>query len=297
MLSILFVKQIRNYIFYNQLFDPSDQTIQQILAYFGLGNEYFKTIKQLINDERHLSELASGLITENVRRRTPLNEMRDPLESVGRRPRIILDDIRDQLENVEGRPRIILNDIRDQLENVGRRPRIILDDIRDPRENVVRPILVPLPANVGLSLPPEIVWKKVFKQTDAFELLLQDHDLYFEIQENWKTDRKEDAIAFLAKQNKVNAGLIAGYQDPDQEDAMFISIVVVKERFKGSGIGRMLIEKFEDWARKRGYTKVTLVVADDNADKAVNFFERVGYSRSEYESVWQLGSIDMSKDL
>lgn len=99
----------------------------------------------------------------------------------------------------------------------------------------------------------------------------------------------------VAQRNNANLGFIGGHEDDDDDEAMYITIIMVKEEFRCQNIGKLLIDQFEKETRKKRYEKVTLVVAVSN--KAVNFFERHGFVRSDEESRFGDEFIDMTKDL
>jgi ribosomal protein S18 acetylase RimI-like enzyme len=58
----------------------------------------------------------------------------------------------------------------------------------------------------------------------------------------------------------------------------YISDLAVDKDFEGRGIGRMLLETAEDWARTKGYRLLTLYVFATNA-RAQHVFEKSGFSR------------------
>lgn len=52
--------------------------------------------------------------------------------------------------------------------------------------------------------------------------------------------------------------------------------ITVAERARGAGVGRALMEAFEDWARAHGVTRLVLGVYDTN-DTARRLYESLGY--------------------
>lgn len=55
--------------------------------------------------------------------------------------------------------------------------------------------------------------------------------------------------------------------------------VIVKEAFRGQGLGHRLIEHIFDWAVAEGMPRVTLLADRDNAP-ALAFYERLGFAPS-----------------
>ena len=58
-----------------------------------------------------------------------------------------------------------------------------------------------------------------------------------------------------------------------------ISGLVVERRSRGQGIGRLLLEAAEAWARARGYDEM-LVRSPSSQESVHDFFERQGYHRN-----------------
>jgi ribosomal protein S18 acetylase RimI-like enzyme len=57
----------------------------------------------------------------------------------------------------------------------------------------------------------------------------------------------------------------------------YISDLAVDQRFEGRGIGRMLLEAAEDWARAKGYPLLTLYVFAGNK-RAQSLYEKHGFA-------------------
>jgi GNAT superfamily N-acetyltransferase len=53
--------------------------------------------------------------------------------------------------------------------------------------------------------------------------------------------------------------------------------LVVDERFRGSGVGRLLMQQAEDWAREKGYREVVLR-SNVIREHAHRFYESLGYT-------------------
>ena len=62
----------------------------------------------------------------------------------------------------------------------------------------------------------------------------------------------------------------------------YVSILAVAGEVEGQGVGRALLKAAEDWARDRGFSKLTLAVFSDN-HRAKAVYERQGW-RPELET-------------
>jgi GNAT superfamily N-acetyltransferase len=58
-----------------------------------------------------------------------------------------------------------------------------------------------------------------------------------------------------------------------------ITLLVVDETRRGSGVGRVLVEAAEDWARQRGCKRIVVTTALQRAG-AHAFYERVAYAHT-----------------
>lgn len=56
-----------------------------------------------------------------------------------------------------------------------------------------------------------------------------------------------------------------------------IGMIAVSEHAEGTGVGRLLMEAAEAWARANGYEKLTLNTFEGNR-RARDFYERLGYA-------------------
>lgn len=67
----------------------------------------------------------------------------------------------------------------------------------------------------------------------------------------------------------------------------YVYDVFVEEEFRGKGVGKLLLEKAEDYCRKSGYSRIALSVSATN-NTAINLYRRTGY---------QPERIDMAKEI
>jgi GNAT superfamily N-acetyltransferase len=66
-----------------------------------------------------------------------------------------------------------------------------------------------------------------------------------------------------------------------------ISVIATSEAAEGTGVGRLLIERAEEWSRARGMSLLTLNVFDANA-RARRFYERAGFTPETLKYVKEL---------
>jgi GNAT superfamily N-acetyltransferase len=60
---------------------------------------------------------------------------------------------------------------------------------------------------------------------------------------------------------------------------LLLEDVIVRREYRGSGLGRRLVEHVMDWAREQGMTRVTLLADRDN-QAALDFYRKLGFSAS-----------------
>ena len=85
-------------------------------------------------------------------------------------------------------------------------------------------------------------------------------------------------IIIIAKQNNEVIGYIHGspYELLYSDSLINILGFVVKEKFRNNGVGNVLMEKLEYWAKGNGYSGIRLVSGFDRLN-AHRFYERHGY--------------------
>lgn len=60
----------------------------------------------------------------------------------------------------------------------------------------------------------------------------------------------------------------------------FVYDLFVREEFRGKGIAKMLLEKAETYCRKKGYSRILLMVAAKN-QSAIQLYTRVGFETEQ----------------
>ena len=76
---------------------------------------------------------------------------------------------------------------------------------------------------------------------------------------------------FLAKTDKEVIGIISGYTCWEE---IYVDDIVVKEDFRGQGIGRALLSAVEKYFSEKDFYNISLVT---NAFQAPGFYEKCGF--------------------
>jgi len=89
-----------------------------------------------------------------------------------------------------------------------------------------------------------------------------------------------NAVALIARRGSEVVGLVAGIEAPDldfESHVATVNAIVVAAEYRGTGIGRALIDAFVDWAQRRQCVAVLYSTARDDAKRfarAVGFVPR-----------------------
>ena len=99
---------------------------------------------------------------------------------------------------------------------------------------------------------------------------------HFTKQENSETYVAEDenhsfvGYLFVGESRNMMTGKTSG----------FIYDIFVKEELRGKGIGKMLVEKAENYCRDRGYSRLSLMVSAGN-QPAVKLYASMGFKKDQ----------------
>jgi ribosomal protein S18 acetylase RimI-like enzyme len=114
-----------------------------------------------------------------------------------------------------------------------------------------------------------------FGSTYAREVQLTDEEWIIRTHK-WSGDR---GIGFLAMDDGSACGMVCSFlDDHDPASADLISMWTAATH-RQQGVGRLLVNAVEDWARSRGVSTVLLMVTSNNAP-AIAFYERLGFSKT-----------------
>jgi ribosomal protein S18 acetylase RimI-like enzyme len=82
--------------------------------------------------------------------------------------------------------------------------------------------------------------------------------------------------SFVAEEDGVVAGFLYGFIDQVRTDQAFVHALGVIEGYRGRGVGRRLLERFERAVEERGCSTVVLNTLSDNV-QAQRFYRRMGF--------------------
>jgi len=137
----------------------------------------------------------------------------------------------------------------------------------------------------------EPLWRELYTHQAAHGMLLRLPDTAFDA---WVTSIApfvgRFAVVVVASDASEALGFVAGrvrslppYFGTGQVGA--IGEVYVRERHRGGGLGRRLVERAVAWYRENGISRVELQVVVGNPD-AVRFYERLGWTQELVQMVW-----------
>ncbi len=92
----------------------------------------------------------------------------------------------------------------------------------------------------------------------------------------------ERATVLVAREGGAIAGMASAQlviSTAEGAPSAWIEDVVVREGWRGRGIGRGLMSKLTDWARSHGATRIQLLADRDNA-VALDFYRRLGLQQT-----------------
>jgi len=91
----------------------------------------------------------------------------------------------------------------------------------------------------------------------------------------WST-QLEDLETFFATENGEDVGMARGVQSDTDTDSAFLISMWVSPECRGTGAGEALIMAVINWARKAGFKRLELDVADENVN-AITLYERMNF--------------------
>lgn len=102
---------------------------------------------------------------------------------------------------------------------------------------------------------------------------------------------REDILLWVAEESIADESQIVGFcsvqsliSTAEGGPAGLVEDLVVREGWRGAGIGRRLLEGAEAWARRRGMSRLQLLADEDNAP-ALDFYRHLGWARSNMRNL------------
>ncbi len=109
-------------------------------------------------------------------------------------------------------------------------------------------------------------------KNDFFSLQMHDEKKLREFADKYS----QNAIVFVAEENKDVLGFIAFYANDLVSHSAFISSIVIKKQYQSKGIGSQLLDKAEEYVRLNNMTSMALEV-DKMNEKAIKLYMKKGY--------------------
>jgi len=106
--------------------------------------------------------------------------------------------------------------------------------------------------------------------TEKIEELAESWHHEYEISKNVQYGFKKFHI--LAEENDEIVGILIGYTAFSE---IYVDDLVVHEKFRNQGIGRMLLQKLEEHFEGKNYSNINLVT---NEFQAPDFYKKCGYT-------------------
>jgi len=131
--------------------------------------------------------------------------------------------------------------------------------------------------------------EEIYRLTNELEDELLPWDSFKEIYEGILSDR--DEYIFVARED-VPVGYVHGRLTGELHHGGMISTVqemIVGKAFRKKGIGRCLLQAAAGWSRERGAINMELTSNFSRAG-AHAFYERIGFAKTSYKFVMELGS-------
>jgi len=99
--------------------------------------------------------------------------------------------------------------------------------------------------------------------------------------------QNEDRLVLIAEDNNRPIGYIAGGIEKVSEfrtisDMCEIDNMWIDEEYRSQGIGKQLMNKFQNWTREKGIKRIRIIASYENR-KGIEFYKREGFN--EYDLI------------
>ena len=92
-------------------------------------------------------------------------------------------------------------------------------------------------------------------------------------------NQKQDHAIFVGEQDGQVVALLHFFERPafDKSPEVIVQALVVDQNFRGTGVGKKMMNMAERWALDRGFSSVALTSSVSRSD-AHSFYNRIGYN-------------------
>ncbi|MEX3959188.1 N-acetyltransferase family protein [Trinickia sp. EG282A] len=97
------------------------------------------------------------------------------------------------------------------------------------------------------------------------------------------TPTDADRLALIAECNGDAAGFVFAERKPGSRDGVLLDNLHVSKHYQGRGVGKLLMNAVEEWARNLGESRLYLFVLEGN-NRAMTFYEQQGWQFAGSES-------------
>lgn len=95
-------------------------------------------------------------------------------------------------------------------------------------------------------------------------------------------EKPETGVIFVARHRPVPIGMLSlqfSVSTAEGEPACWLEDMVLRPDWRGSGLGTRLLQHATDWARNRGFARISLLT-DKTNEGAIRFYRRQGFGKS-----------------
>lgn len=139
--------------------------------------------------------------------------------------------------------------------------------------------------------------RKIFYDSDEYKKTIQLRDFYLRRPQDLEISEEdlvgdEDIDMYGLYLGKEMIGMVL-LEDISKE-IYYIKAIIIEEKYKGKGYGRMLMDFAEEKSREKSKSKITLKARYT----AIDFYKKLGYTQTSEEHIFKkLPHIDMEKEI
>ena len=96
--------------------------------------------------------------------------------------------------------------------------------------------------------------------------------------------------------SRLHRFVLSGIKDRIREGDYYLSNIAVKREYRGKGFGKIIMKRIIELAREKNCSRVVLLVEEENS-KAINFYRKLSFERSNRVRVGRIRLLRMVLDL